>query len=74
MVRTKLYRKSQVSSWYWRQAWLLLQVRGLTGRHNLPTFSRLGGGVRLQLLGGIHGHFPRVAQRDERGGDSNAWK
>jgi len=52
---------------------LLLQVRGLIGCHNFPTLSQFTGAVRLQLLCGVHGDLPGVAQGDQGGGDRYAW-
>ena len=53
---------------------LLLQVRGLIGCHNFPTLSQFTGAVRLQLLCGVHGDLPGVAQGDQGGGDRYACK
>ena len=52
----------------------LLQVRGLVGGYNFATLSRFARAVRLQPLGGVHRHLPRVSEGDEGGCDGDACK
>ena len=57
--------------------WLWLQVRGGVPRrhaHHLPALPALGASLGLQLLCGVHWHFPRITQRHQRRGYRDAWR